>query len=698
MRLSVFSVALLAMLSPALQASGEDSHYFHKGKRIELKLKPEKSYVLLQEETAETAVADAAKEAGGVLREFRQTKSLKSLNLAAAPPPKLRWAIIENKSAAAAPLELNALTSEVVYSAPFYTAPSGEEVGISHLFYVKLKKEEDKADLAKLAKKHKVEIIGSNKFMPLWYTLSCTKDSSGNSLEVANAFHATNEFSVAEPDFLVNYRLESANDEHYTKQWGLKNTGQNSGKVGIDIGIEDAWNVTTGDSSVKVAVVDHGIELDHPDLSLNMAADSYDAIIGTSPSFVRGDHGTACAGIVAAGQNNGGNGKVGVTGVAPGCKLMSVSHSLMTGPNASQELADGINWAWQNGAAVISNSWGHSALASSQLDDAIELALTDGRGGLGTVVVFAAGNANSDVIYPADSNRDIIVVGAMSPCGERKSLTSCDPENFWGSCFGDEVDVVGPGVLIATTDRKGSQGYDSSDYTFDFNGTSSACPCVAGVAALVLSVNPDLTQKQVADLIEKTARKVGPYSYATTSGRTNGKWHEEMGHGLVNAKAAVAAAAAIDNAPGRDNEESLALKSKDAGGAPEDAAIDAAPRVHTKSPLRIAGTFEKSDRELPLSLDALTREKRPNSVVLTKNGSTFDLAKGGVMHLHLEGDTLWSAPLQYLGEAENILVYRDAGDDGWFWFFQRDGAVYFLAEGSEPQIFDDAPKWLVRSP
>jgi subtilisin family serine protease len=93
-------------------------------------------------------------------------------------------------------------------------------------------------------------------------------------------------------------------------------------------------------------------------------------------------------------------------------------------------------------------------------------------------------------------------------------------------------------------DRTGSDGYDSGDYALTFNGTSSATPHVAGVAAPILQANPNLTQKQVVAIIEKCARKVGPYAYQATSGRPNSPWHQEMGYGLVDAKACVRAATA----------------------------------------------------------------------------------------------------------------------------------------------------------
>ena len=116
---------------------------------------------------------------------------------------------------------------------------------------------------------------------------------------------------------------------------------------------------------------------------------------------------------------------------------MSISNSLGSTPNSRQRRADGINFAVNNGASVISNSWG-SAIQYQIIDDAITNAFNNGRSGLGCIVVFSAGNENGAVSYPANSNANIIVVGAMSPCGERKSPTSCDGEP-WGGNFGTEL-------------------------------------------------------------------------------------------------------------------------------------------------------------------------------------------------------------------------------------------------------------------
>jgi subtilisin family serine protease len=181
-------------------------------------------------------------------------------------------------------------------------------------------------------------------------------------------------------------------------------------------------------------------------------------------------------------------------------------------------------------------------LPSTVLSNAINNAITSGRNGLGCIVVFATGNNNSSTVdYPANLNDNIIAVGAMSPCGERKSLTSCDGDTDWGSNYGYSLDLVAPGVFIPTTTTT------MIGYTDEFSGTSAACPHVAAVAGLVLSKNPTLKHSQVKYVIESTARKVRPnlYTYSTTAGHPNGTWNNEMGYGLVDAYAAVQLASCI---------------------------------------------------------------------------------------------------------------------------------------------------------
>lgn len=418
-------------------------------------------------------------------------------------------------------------SAAVAYEAPFFVNSKGEEAPLTDQFYVKLKSKEDVRLLEQLANEHNAIIKGNNTFMPLWYTLAVGNAAKGNALELANLFYESGLFTAAEPEFLFEIKTSCAYDPLFSSQWGLLNTGASFWTAGIDIKICGAWNCTKGDSSIIVAVVDDGVQLDHPDL-INMTSLSYDAHTGTSPSIQRGSHGTPCAGIIGAAHSGIAN-----AGIAPNVQLMSVSIVYGSGGSTPAAFADAINFAWQNGADVISNSWSYDAWWTTVIEDAIADAIEYGRGGKGTTVVFSAGNSNGAISNPAGLNPDILVVGAGSPCGERKSPTSCDGETGWGGSYGAQLDVTAPGVLVPTTTIY-------SGYTRTFNGTSAAAPHVAGVAALLYSLNPDLTREEVADAIEQSAQKVGSYTYSNTTGRPNGNWNSEMGYGLLDAAAAVA--------------------------------------------------------------------------------------------------------------------------------------------------------------
>ncbi len=377
---------------------------------------------------------------------------------------------------------------------------------------------------------------------------------NGESLTVANTLYESGYFEYAQPSFT---RLMKPMNEYYEDQWNLDNTGQYGGTAGIDIFVPKAWEMTKGCSDVAVAVIDQGVDLDHPDLAGNLLA-GYDATDGGNGGD-NGDcwgndaHGTACAGIVASIDNT-----IGTIGVAPNCKIIPIRVTYTINDNEIWDddwVVDGINYAWETSEAdILSCSWGGGSPVLS-INNEITAALNQGRNNLGCIVVFSTGNDNASVRWPANSNPDIIAVGAMSPCGERKNPNSCDGEN-WGSNYGNELDLVAPGVLIPTTDIQAGAGYNpnlpihprsggskiandysNQDYTIWFNGTSAATPHVAGVAALILSVNPGLTQDEVRDKIESTCRKVGGYSYSTVSGRNNGSWNNQTGYGLVDAYA-----------------------------------------------------------------------------------------------------------------------------------------------------------------
>jgi len=409
----------------------------------------------------------------------------------------------------------------IQYVLPYFERGEAPPIGTSDVFYVKLKEVKDTLQLWKMAEQTKVQIIKQVPFMPLWYIMSIRNSAFENSIVASNYFYETGFFADTDPAFMFDFKTNCTNDPDFNKLWGLKNNTN----PGIDINVCDAWTITRG-AGINVAVIDQAIDFRHNDLADNIHPLSFDAQLGTAPSSCNylGGHGTHVAGTVGAvGDNN-----LQVVGVAYESKIMGVSHHFYHNSTTSAELASGVSWAWQNGADVMNNSWGapsNTFINTAILEDAIMNAMTKGRKGKGTVVVFAAGNsAGSGVGYPGCFHDDILVVGAIDTMGLRAGFSS------YGK---GKVDVMAPGLYILSTLPHNDTAY--------WKGTSMAAPHVSGVAALILSVNPNLKGQQVRDIIESTAKKIraDAYTYDTVQGRPKGTWHEEMGHGLVDAYEAV---------------------------------------------------------------------------------------------------------------------------------------------------------------
>lgn len=507
-------------VTPSTRAVTGTHYYWHNGEKVWLTIDNSKKYVLVSSSEKSSVAAtlkktDATQMFQDVVLSSRIQPSSNIRRESSSNQKNLAWGTV-TESDYTTLSRVSAMA--IVYDAPYFRNTDGSELGLSHLFYVKLSKADDVELLKALAEKNRVEIVGNNEWMPLWYTLACSNESAGNALEMANLMYESGHFESAQPDLMCEDQLYAVvNDPMYGYQWHLSNTGQSGGLAGMDIKFESARPISRGASNVIVAVVDQGIQLNHPDLNVHSV--SYDSQTGTSPSQVYGTHGTNCAGFISAITDNG----IGIASIVPDCKVMSVSNNLAGTPDSRQKRADAINFARINGAAVISNSWG-STVQYQIINDAISAALTLGRGGKGCVVVFASGNeSQSTVGYPANCNPDILAVGSINRSGARSQFSN----------YGTALDVVAPGESVVSTTT--GSGYTPSS---GISGTSFACPIVAGVAALVISINPNLTQKQVATIIEKTAVKNGGYSYSTTSGRPNGTWSSYTGYGLVNAYAA----------------------------------------------------------------------------------------------------------------------------------------------------------------
>ncbi|MDR2968426.1 MAG: S8 family serine peptidase [Tannerellaceae bacterium] len=450
-----------------------------------------------------------------------------------------------------------------IVSAEYLLEYEGQLSAITDEFLVKIKEGTSHAQLQKLAEKNGCTVSEREWFGGgVAFVISVSKSSDLNAIGMANLFYETGLFESAAPNFF-HFNILSSNDTHYSDQWNLKSTGQYGSSV--DINVEQAWTITNGNANIKIAVIDSGVDLTHPDLQANLVA-GYDATgRGSAGAYVynngygsdvNNSHGTAVAGIIGAIQNG-----EGISGVAPNCKIIPIRAGY-DGGIADAWAISALDWA-RTRADVINCSWS-GGQANPLLTSAISKAETQGRGGKGCVIVFSSGNdpggnGKSTVNYPA-SLSNVIAVGAISYNGMRKSLSTPDREQ-WGSNYGYALDVVAPGVLIPTTDIQGSIGINddwaihtsfggnkrSNDYTTDpnytawFSGTSAAAPHVSGVAALVLSRNPNLTSQEVTATILGSAKKIGGsgnYPYKDWLGSRS----YELGYGLLDAHAAVSRA------------------------------------------------------------------------------------------------------------------------------------------------------------
>lgn len=358
-------------------------------------------------------------------------------------------------------------------------------------------------------------------------------NTNTSAITASNLLRQKAEVKWAYPNFIWPKKKRlMPNDPLFGQADHLNNTGQNGGLANADINAPEAWDLTIGSPQITVAVVDDGVDQDHEDFAGRIVSprDVVDDDNDARPG-IGDNHGTACAGLALASINN----NLGSAGVAPNCRIMPIR--LVTGFQTIADEAEAFMWAANNGADVISNSWGPqdnvlptdpSQLLPVTTKDAIDFATTSGRGGKGCVVLFAAGNGNENMDTDGyASYPKVVAVGATDNRDGKASYSD----------FGTTLDIVAPGgdnTGLVTTDRMGAPGYVTGNYTpvngFDrFIGTSAATPVAAGVVALMLSRDPSQTNSQVVTKMQNTADKVGGVVYDA-----NGH-NDDYGSGRVNA-------------------------------------------------------------------------------------------------------------------------------------------------------------------
>ena len=316
----------------------------------------------------------------------------------------------------------------------------------------------------------------------------------------------------AELNYLARAAETIPDDPHYTEQWGLPR-----------IRAPQAWDLATGDD-LTIAVIDTGVDLDHPDLvgKLWINADEipdngldddgngyvddshgWDFVNDAAEPQDDYWHGTHVAGIAAADTDNG----QGVAGVSWGARIMPLKVLNASGDGNYADVASAIVYAADNGARILNLSLGGEDY-SAALADAVGYARQSG-----CLLAAAAGNDSGAVLYPA-ANDGVLAVVATTRWDRR----------WYGSNYGPEVDVAAPGADIYSTTL--------DDAYLSASGTSAATPHVSGLAALVWSVQPDLTSDEVARVITETVRDLGAPG-----------WDQFYGWGRIDAYQAVSSVA-----------------------------------------------------------------------------------------------------------------------------------------------------------
>jgi subtilisin family serine protease len=355
-------------------------------------------------------------------------------------------------------------------------------------------------------------------------------------LEVVQELQAkTAQYRFVEPVLLEAItNRHTPTDPGFGNQWQHRNDGSNGGAAGADIKSEQAWDVTRG-HAVRLAVIDNGIQVDHPDLKDGIVAGGYfvsDGIGGSTfqrwrpgqSGFPTGDHGTFCLGMAGARMGN----TRGGCGSAPEADLLAIA-CLVDQIGTQVTLARAVAYAADpttedaqasaaDGAHVISCSLGPNGAdwdMTSVLELAITTAAVQGRGGRGVPILWAATNGPYDIVHDeVCSHPDVMAVSRSN----RHDLED-------GAAYGPRLEFLAPGVDVYSSESGSAYGYST--------GCSFAAPLAAGVAALVLARYPEWSRDQVRQRLRDSCDKVGGVTY-DAHGR-----HDEYGYGRINAQRAV---------------------------------------------------------------------------------------------------------------------------------------------------------------
>ena len=346
--------------------------------------------------------------------------------------------------------------------------------------------------------------------MPGAYKVRSKAKNGIDVLLAANALARMPEVRFAEPDMIFTGRTEwIPNDPGFTDCWGIHNTGQDGGTVDMDMDGPEAWDLTTGSTSIVAVVLDNGAQQDHPDLHQRSGTDVTSDPGDGGPFNACDNHGTAVASCISAYINN----SLGTVGIAGGCRAASARTFISNVPcdggwtSSTSWTVDALDWAETIGARVTNNSNGYGWTASAIEDK------------------YASTRANGIVHFASAGNDSVSTIGYPSSLSTVCSIAALDRDGTRAgfSNWGVGLAYSAPGVDIYMCDRTGNDGYTVNDYCTK-NGTSFSSPYTAGVAALMLSLDSSLTPGNVEDIIAATCVDLGTAGYDT-----------DFGWGFVNA-------------------------------------------------------------------------------------------------------------------------------------------------------------------
>lgn len=390
------------------------------------------------------------------------------------------------------------------------------------------------------------------------YFVEAPEGTGQRVFDIAASLLEREDMEFCHPELVRRKQLRTVFDQ----QWHLKSTTINGQAINASANVEAALAESLGDG-ITIAIIDDGVDVDHEEFSSagkivaprDMRFPTSDPRHADPRPRPGENHGTACAGVACA------DGRFGASGVAPRARLMPIRSVSSLG---SQAEADAFHWAADNGASVISCSWGPPDgrwwLDSDPLHQqvfplpdstrlAIEYAVQNGRDGKGCVIFWAAGNGNESADNDGyATNPRVYAVAACNDTGKRSVYSDfgdCVFCSFPSSDFGyapfNHPEPLTPGIW--TTDRSGRAGYNegsavngdlAGNYTNSFGGTSSSAPGAAGVAALVLAKNPELRWDEVGAVLRQCCDRVDPANADYVDGRS-----KFYGYGRLNALRAV---------------------------------------------------------------------------------------------------------------------------------------------------------------